>query len=207
MGAKDALLVFTDGDAAEVLRARPALDREAALGVARRLYPQAEVTLLADGTLGANSLPEEGEIYVAGFPGLTIVSILESAGDYPSRTPLVMRGAVATRFAYAHSMHSAVDWFAYAIWDDARLVRALSLAPEDGIIENVGPPLPFERPYWAGEFPVEVDEGEKPYPFPFHPLDLGEAALRELLGFTFEGPVRDDDPDPWDIPMAGFRIA
>ncbi|WP_165949437.1 DUF6928 family protein [Kribbella turkmenica] len=41
------------------------------------------------------------------------------------------------------------------------------LAPDDGVLENLGEPLPFERPYWAGEHPVEVDE--EPYPLEFHP--------------------------------------
>ncbi|WP_407918019.1 DUF6928 family protein [Kitasatospora sp. NE20-6] len=29
--------------------------------------------------------------------------------------------------------------------------RSLSLCPDDGFIENIGEPLPFEAPYWAAD--------------------------------------------------------
>ena len=40
--------------------------------------------------------------------------------------------------------------------------------------------------------------------FPFHPLQLAEAALRALFGFNYEGPCRDDDLDLERIVLAGF---
>jgi hypothetical protein len=49
MGAKTSLLVFADGDAVEILRAGPALDREWARELAARLHPGLSVTTLADG--------------------------------------------------------------------------------------------------------------------------------------------------------------
>jgi hypothetical protein len=82
-------------------------------------------------------------------------------------------------------MHSVVDWFAFAVWRCGRLERSLSLSPDSGVLEDIGAKLAFERPYWAGEHPaVEPDED---YPFPFHPLDLGEAALAEFFGYQLEG--------------------
>ncbi|WP_405605221.1 DUF6928 family protein [Streptomyces sp. NBC_01410] len=38
-------------------------------------------------------------------------------------------------------------------------------------------------------------EDEEPYPLPFHPLDLGEEALRALCGFIQEGRPEPDDVD------------
>jgi hypothetical protein len=35
--------------------------------------------------------------------------------------------------------------------------------------------------------PEDEDESAPPYPFPFHPLELGEAALREFFGYQLEG--------------------
>jgi hypothetical protein len=105
-------------------------------------------------------------------------------------------------------MHSVVDWFAYAIWTpDGQLRRSLSLAPDDGIYENLGEPLPFERPYWAGEHPLEVDEDEEPYSLPFHPLELAEDALRTFFGFNFEGYLLDDDPDLEKVILAGYQLS
>jgi len=90
-----------------------------------------------------------------------------------------------------HAMHSAVDWFAMAKWSSGTLLRSLSLAPDNGIIEDLGTRLPFEAPYWAGRHPAvdPEDEDDGPCPFPFHPLELGEGALRSLFGYQLEGYV------------------
>ncbi|MEU6287191.1 hypothetical protein [Streptomyces sp. NPDC046988] len=58
-----------------------------------------------------------------------------------------------------HAMHSAVDWLAFAVWEDGRLDRSLSLSPDSGVTENIGEPLPFELPYWAGERPADIVSG------------------------------------------------
>lgn len=60
-----------------------------------------------------------------------------------------------------HAMHSVVDWFAYAMWTNGKLVRSLSLSPGSGIPEDIGQRLPFEEPYWSGEFPALDSEEEK----------------------------------------------
>jgi hypothetical protein len=81
----------------------------------------------------------------------------------------------------------------------------------DGIIENIGAPLPFETPYWAGEHPVR---GRYPlafhplafHPLAFHPLDLGGAALRALFGFIIEGRLQPADINAESIKLAGFQV-
>ena len=111
------------------------------------------------------------------------------------------------RTLYLHAMHSVVDFFAYAVWRDGKLERALSLSPDSGIIEDIGTRLPFEEPYWAGGHPAidpsEVDEID--YPFPFHPLELGEAALGALFGYHLEGPIDESLIKPESIPLARFK--
>ncbi|WP_420719932.1 DUF6928 family protein [Streptomyces sp. NA13] len=42
------------------------------------------------------------------------------------------------------------------MWEDGHLLRSLSLSPDSGVIENIGTPLPFEQPYWAGDRPADV---------------------------------------------------
>jgi hypothetical protein len=207
MGAKDWLLVFSDDDAGKVLRSGPVLDREAAAAVAAALYPGREITPIDDSTLDESLNPEDGEIYVAAYPGLTVVCTTDAAEDYPSRISPALLEAVPARQVYVHAMHSVVDWFAYAIWTDGTLTRSLSLSPDSGIMENIGDPLPFEQPYWAGERALATDpEDDQPYPLPFHPLELGEDALRELLGFSIEGAAGPDDPELWELTVAGFAI-
>jgi hypothetical protein len=103
-------------------------------------------------------------------------------------------------------MHSVVDWFACAIWEGGKLVRALSLSPDSGILEDIGPRRPFEEPYWAGKHPVgDPDDGENAYPLPFHPLELGEEALLDFFGYQLEGVVDDTQLDAEEIVLMRFK--
>jgi len=99
---------------------------------------------------------------------------------------------------------------AFAFWEAGPLLRSLSLSPDSGIIENIGEPLPFEMPYWAGDRPADVipwpDQDDEPYALPFHPLELGEDALRALCGFVQEGRPEPDDIDAGSIALHGFRV-
>jgi hypothetical protein len=208
MGAKDYLLLYADGDIAEVLRSHPPLDRAASRRLVERLHPTAQLTEIADGDLSNNANPPTGLLYAGVFPGLTVLCGEEVALERPSTLPAQYLAEAGGRTVYLHAMHSVVDWFAYGIWTpDGQLRRALSLAPDDGIYENLGEPLPFERSYWAGEHPLEVDEDEEPYSLPFHPLELAEDALRTLFGFNFEGYVLDDDPDLETVILAGYQLS
>jgi uncharacterized protein DUF6928 len=205
MGAKSWLLVYADGEIQPVLRSAPVLDRQATRALVRRLYPGHQLRDLADGTLLDQASPDDGRIYVGCFAGLTVVCTIEAAMDWPSRLDSRFRREARGRRLYLHAMHSVVDWFAFAIWspgDD--LERALSVPPT-GIAEDVGDRLAFEEPYWSGRQPVAASGG-KPYPFPFHPLEFGEVALRALFGFNYEGLCQDDDPDLEQIALAGFAL-
>lgn len=188
MGAKTWMLVYSDKHPRDVLGAHPELDRDASLRLATKLFPNGRLIPAADVTL-LDTDPRGGAIHVAQYPGVAIVAAEDFAGDYPSK--------VATRFLEhgkggnitLHAMHSVVDFFAYARWQNGKLVRSLSVAPDNGIIEDIGKALPFEEPYWAGKYPAvdpEEDEASK-YPLPFHPLEMAETALAHFFGFQLEG--------------------
>ena len=207
MGAKDWMLVYASGDVSKVLRAAPEIDREATAALVERLYPAHDIRPIADGNLGRGN-PPEGEIYAAVFPCLSIVCTRDAAGDAPTELGRRFVREAAGRTLYLHAMHSVVDFFAYAIWEpDGTVRRSFSLSPDSGVIEDIGTPLPFEEKYLAGdrEFLDSLDEDDE-YPFRFHPLDLAEAALRALFGFTYEGACEDDDPALEDIVLAGFAV-
>jgi len=210
MGAKDWMLAFAETDPRAALRGGPVLDRAAARTAAERLYPGRTVTPVADGIVGDDANPDDGLVYVTALDGLTLVCTGLAAVDRPSQVPVPVLTAIPASRVYLHAMHSVVDWFAYAVWTGGHLRRSLSLSPDDGVIENLGEPMPFERPYWAGRHPAidpeDTDPDDDPYPLPFHPLDLAETALQEILGFSFEGRPRPDDVDPFEIPLAGFAI-
>lgn len=82
--------------------------------------------------------------------------------------------------------------------------RSLSLSPDSGILENTGDRLPFEESYWNGEHPAFDSEEDDNYPFPFHPLELGEAALLSLFGYQLEGYIDPSHVEPEKIPLMQF---
>lgn len=205
MGAKTWMLVASEGPASEILKARPALDREATAALAQRLFPGETLKPLEDGSLGWTS-PPNSELVIGCFPGLVIVAAKEFGGDYPSRLDAEWLSKLPGDTHCLHAMHSVVDWFAFAVWKQGRLVRALSLSPDSGLLEDIGDKLAFELRYWAGAHPA-VEPGDDPadYPFIFHPLDLGEAALRELFGYQLEGEVDAALLNPESIPLLRFH--
>jgi hypothetical protein len=214
MGAKTAILAYASGSVADVLRNRPTeAGRTEAEAVLRRLHPawpvSADAVSPLVGNLAEAVYPPEDTAYVSSFPGLEVLCDQRLVLDHPSRLPQRLLEAANGRAVVLHAMHSVVDWLAFAIWIDGVLVRSLSVSPDGGIQENIGEPLSFEAPFWAGDHPVEPIPDlpdQTPYPLPFHPLELGEEALRALFGFVLEGLRDPEDADAFDIPAHGFRL-
>ncbi|MEV0092567.1 hypothetical protein [Streptomyces sp. NPDC050738] len=210
MGAKTGLLVYADGDVAAALRQVGAAAEEPTSALMERLYPGWEIERSAGSNLSDGVYPPDGTAYAASWPGLEIVCDRRVMIDCPSQLPDHLVAAGAGRRLVLHAMHSVIDCLAFAVWEDGHLVRSLSVSPEHGIIENIGEPLPFELPYWAGDRPAEIipwpGEEDEPYALPFHPLDFGEDALRALCGFIQEGMPDPDDIDAYSIQLHGFRV-
>lgn len=205
MGAKTWMLAYVDGSASEILKSNPQLDREAAAALARKLFPSEKLDPIDDGDLSFTCPPGD-EVHIACFPGLSIIAASEFGIDYPSKLRSHFLDAATGSTVYLHAMHSVVDWFAYAIWVNGKLERSLSLSPDSGILEDIGQRLPFEEAYWSGQHPVcEPEEEDCDYPFPFHPLDLGEAALLALFGYQLEGVIDPTQLEPEMIPLARFK--
>lgn len=101
-------------------------------------------------------------------------------------------------------MHSVVDYGAFAVWEHGDLRRSVSLAPDDGILENVGDAFAFEAPYWDGYRPVDHAPD---YPLPFHPLDFADEALLACFGFGLERPSSTYSIDPGTIELPAYRIS
>ncbi|WP_343442044.1 DUF6928 family protein [Micromonospora schwarzwaldensis] len=208
MGAKTALLAFADGDLrSALLDARPSAPADAEVLV-REALPGYDVTLVGDSSLDA-SYPPDDITCATVLPGAEVLCDRRLVLERPSELPAHLLAAGAGRRIVMHGMHSVVDWLCFAVWEDGRLIRSLSLSPDGGIVENIGEPFDFERPYWAGEHPVEPVPGcsdEGPYPLPFHPLELGEEALRALFGFVIEGFPAPDDIEAHTVRMYEFRV-
>ena len=106
------------------------------------------------GTLGDEIYPAEGIVYAGSFPGIDVLCDRDVMTGRPSQLPGRLLAPGAGRRVILHAMHSASDWLGYAVWQDGVLLRSLSLSPDGGITEDIGAPLPFEAPFWAGEHPV-----------------------------------------------------
>jgi hypothetical protein len=201
MGAKNWMLFYTDGDVRPILQAAPPIDRPTTRALVRRLYPTHEIREATDGSL-SDAGPPDGLVLAGCFPRLSIICTADVALDRPSTLDRRFVKEAGGRTVYLHAMHALVDWFAFGKWGESGyLERSLSLAPNRGLIENVGSPLPFEQAYWAGERRL----GDR-YPLPFHPLDLAERVLRSLFGFNYDGPVNPGDPDLGKIVLAGYHV-
>lgn len=203
MGAKTWMLVHATTKAREALAMEPTLDREATWRWTTRLFPGVKLTEIGDGDLSYTSPPDD-EIHAGCFGDVSVIAASEIGIDYPSRlSPSLLNPKGTT---YLHAMHSVVDWFAFAVWIDGKLQRSLSLSPDTGILEDIGARMSFEEPYWSGKHPVlDLDDIEADYPFPFHPLDLGEAALAEFFGYQLEGEIDDSLLDAESIPLVRFK--
>jgi hypothetical protein len=107
---------------------------------------------------------------------------------------------------YLHAMHSVVDWLAFARWVDGELIRSLSLSPDRGVLEDFGEPLAFETPFGEGKHAAS-GYGVEGYPFPFHPLELGEAALKAFFNYQLEGYREAGVFEPEEMRLVKYRRA
>jgi hypothetical protein len=208
VGAKTALLIYVNGDVAGALHNAVELDRAATRALVSRLVPDCDVVAVEDGSLDRNINPADGLLYARVFAGLTVICAGELGEIRPGDVRSGWLAQGLGRSVILHSMHSVSDFLGFAVWrEDGTLQRALCLSPDQGIVEDRGDRLPFEQAFWAGQHPVDDDEDDvEPYPLPFHPLELGEAALSALCGFVLEGIPLAGTPDLSRVPLVGFRF-
>lgn len=203
MGAKTCLLAQAQGDARQTLAAIPTPDEAATESFVASLFPDASFGSPSGADLSYTYVCD-GVVVAGCFSGLHIIAASEVAIDRPSQ--LADKFIAAEGKTILHAMHSVVDWFAFAVWEDGVLLRSLSIAPDDGVLEDIGERFPFEIPYWEGAHPaVDPDEEPDGYPLPFHPLELGEVALRELFGFQLEGYADSSLLEPERVRMFKFE--
>ena len=216
MGAKTWMIVYSDGNAPEVLKSNPVLDKDKTKEYLATLFPDEELVVVDEDDLSF-TCPEDDEICAGFFNGVFIIAAKEFGIDYPSCLPEHFLTTLFGHTLQLHAMYSAVDWFAFAWWENKQLKRALSLSPDSGILEDIGDRFEFEKPYWEGQYPVDdldddEDEGydddgedDEAYPFEFHPLELAEEALKNMFGYQLEGYADDSLIEPEDIPLLVFK--
>ena len=84
MGAKTALLVYTEQHPAELLRQTPALDREAARALVAATHPGRTGTATSTESLPDCVYPPDGVVYAGCFPGIDVLCDQQVTVDRPS---------------------------------------------------------------------------------------------------------------------------
>lgn len=176
-------------------------DRDAAAALAAQLHPGLEVTYLGDESLSEARVLNEGEVVVGCYPGVSIVRTGESLPPVPSSLVEHWIHPTGSRHTYLCSsspVTKAGSWGAFAHWDGADLKRSFSATPAH-IVEDLGLPQVWERPFWAGEHPVRprIDVLPDPQTLPFNPGEFAEAAPRAWLG---------EDLDPASVTVSRFAV-
>ncbi|MET8652893.1 DUF6928 family protein [Nocardia aurea] len=209
MLSKASSLWYVDApDPTAVLRANHDPDPDAALALATQLYADHDVVPATVGTLGVCAGPDQGEVYIGCYPGVTVVCSPQSAQVYPTALPELLVRPLASEHTYLVAFDTAHGWGAYAQWERGEFRRAFS-ATRVNILEDEGLPRVWERPFWAGEHPVDWQPGEMPDPqaLPFDPPDFADAANNQWLGFHYRTGAGDESAlAPGDISVCGFTL-
>lgn len=205
MGAKDFLLIYADGQVGPILESGPVLDRAGTDSFVRRVYGGRVSAELGEGKLAEDCSPKRYQIYAGCFPEIDILCTLDAGLSTPSRLDDVFLREARRRDLYLHTMHGVSGWFSYAHRDESgRLRRSLSVSSQTGVVEDIGPAMPFEHDFWSGRRPVQQDDLlDGDLPVPFNPLEMGEDALQYLFGFGLEYYSK---VDPWSIPLLGYSL-
>jgi hypothetical protein len=199
MGSKAALVFLGEQRPLDVLVDPPQIDLAASKDLAVAVLG-AGVREVDRYPLAEAPWPESGTVCAASFSRFAIVACRDLAHGKPSELSDWIRSQAPNGNARAVFMHSGVDFGALAVWERGEVRRSVSLTPDDGIAEDIGEPYLFELPFWAGEHPLDHAPD---YPLPFHPLDLGNAAMAEWFGFVIEGvrPKTCIDAEAIEIPV------
>lgn len=203
MGTKAGILALGGRDFAESLRQLPRAGAERTAALAAEIFPGYQVEPVRGRPLKESTYPDDDVVYALSAPGIDIMCNWRFQLYKPSELPVHVLDVAAGRRVALCAMHSVDDSFGYAVWANGELVRSLSLSLPHGIVENIGEPLEFELPFWARR---RAAIERYPGALGFHPLDMGQQAMRSLFGFALEGGPEPDDVDASQITMLGYRV-
>jgi hypothetical protein len=187
----DTLVVWSDNNPIDVLRACPVLDKPATRVLVERLFPGAAVQEIGDELLAEALNPPQDVVYVGCFAGLDLVCSWTLTPQRPSELDPAVLAATGRRQVLLHAAHSDAEWCAFGVWRDGALLRSLSVCADPGVMEDLGERLPFETDERSDERAAE----------------LGDRALQALIGFSCAGHDRLDDVDPELIPVVAYRVS
>ena len=181
-------------DPGTVLEAEPKADRGFGRKYLAQLNPAWPITPIGQFPLNRSAQASLGEFYIAGFPGITVAqTVLTETPSLSELNPRLL-DSIPAKDIYAFAVNRDTGYGGIAHWHDGVLKRSLC-AERTRTYEDVGLPIPFESPFWAGER-AEAAGGIS---LPFEPVDLVDEAQRSWLGV-------DISPDGPDIHVVGYAV-
>jgi hypothetical protein len=201
MGVNASLLVYCDDPPLDVRTPLPSW-RDAAGQLLVELYPRTRFVEHGVVSLVSGAFPDDGYINLAAFRNGAVVATRRAMLFNPSKLEARFVKVAGSRTVHLLAQRSMYDMVAYARWEGGTLARSISANPVGKVWESIGAPEPFEARFWEGSQRPAPD-----YPLPFHPLDLGEAALRHILGACFEGLPEPGLADPSTVELLSFGRA
>ncbi len=208
MGAKASTIWYVDSpDPIQLLRRVESSDWDAAAVLVKKLFPDKTAVPTRQASIGDSAGVAENEVFVGCYSGITVVCNAELAVAAPSTLPESWTGPTSPERTYLLTTNPANAWGAFAYWERGSLRRSFSASPIY-IYEDIGLPLVWERPFWAGDRPLIYPPGVMPDPqsLPFHPQEFAETANAEWLGFRYTGAPRGSEFDPSTLPVCGFTL-
>ncbi|WP_245819732.1 DUF6928 family protein [Rhodococcoides yunnanense] len=206
LGAKASTIWYVDApDPISVLRNSSSSDWDAATALAGSMFPGTVAVPTQQAPIAKSAGVGADEVFIGSYPGVTVVC----SEQLTAASPLSLSDRWSRPLASEHTYLIATDpdtaWGAFAYWERGSLRRSFSATPIY-IYEDIGLPLVWERPFWAGEHPLVYPPGVMPDPqsLPFHPQEFAEAANALWLGFRYTGAPRGDEFDPNALPVCGF---
>jgi hypothetical protein len=155
--------------------------------------------------------PNGNELYVGAYDGAAIVGTERVFTECLTKTvsPLVktLDAWLPGGRILAMALQSVTGFFGYAFYDNGKLLRLLAGSPDDGVIIDMGEPLPEEFPKTEE---VMVREGKRYYLSELEgevcetPVEcMGEEFVFELSRRFFDRRL-DESDDRWNLKMDKF---
>ncbi|RRQ28179.1 hypothetical protein DK926_09905 [Rhodococcus sp. Eu-32] len=208
MGAKASTIWYVDTpDPISVLRQTTSSHHDAATALVGSLFADKVAVPTQQAPISKSASVGVDEVAVGSYPGVTVVCSTRIADASPASLSEHWSRPLASEKTYLIATDPETAWGAFAYWERGSLRRSFSATPIY-IYEDIGLPLVWERPFWAGEHPLVYPPGVMPDPqsLPFHPQEFAEAANAHWLGFRYTGAPRGEEFDPNSLPVSGFSL-
>jgi len=128
-----------------------------------------EYSLVGPSTFEEGAYPSNGHLYVGAYSGAIIIGHMDLADScFQGSVPPVLRvidSVLPNATVLALQLHSVVNLYGYALFENDKLIRCRAGSADDGVFFDLGDSLPEERPLFAKA--IINHEGEQVWPEEF----------------------------------------